>query len=183
MDNNQRVSIQYSIGLNELPEEVMRLLGKTEQTLKRVIEGDIAELLKVSPEALLSLNTLTDVAVLRKKVSMIDDVLRDVENIINSFVAYRVQEIAPPDMVHEEHPDASHVGYPQTLAEVDPTAAIPTPTHHPGMPPAPDGTMAHLAQMMQGMDTNDLKKKMEGFQEFREEREKQVSAEDPLDLK
>ena len=60
MDNNQRVSIQYSIGLNELPEEVMRLLGKTEQTLKRATEEDVAQLLKVSPEALLSLNNLSN---------------------------------------------------------------------------------------------------------------------------
>jgi len=183
MDNNQRVSIQYSIGLNELPEEVMRLLGKTEQTLKRATEEDVAQLLKVSPEALLSLNTLTDVAVLRKKVSMIDDVLRDVESIINSFVAYRVQEIAPPDMVHEEHPDAPHGGYPETLAEVDPTAAIPTPTHHPGMPAPPNGAMNHLTQMLQGMNKSELKEKMEGFQEFKEERLKQKAAEGPADTK
>ena len=92
MNNNQRVSIQYSIGLNELPEEVLRLLAKTEQTLKRAVEEDVAELLKISPEALLSLNTLTDVAVLRKKVSMIDDVLRDVESIINSFQTHTTED-------------------------------------------------------------------------------------------
>ena len=91
MDNNQRVSIQYSIGIEELPTEVMRLLKKTQEQLEGIIQKDIPELSEIERSHILSLNTLTDVSVVRKKLSLVDNILRDMEHIINGFVSYRVQ--------------------------------------------------------------------------------------------
>jgi hypothetical protein len=171
MDNNERVSIQYSIGIHELPDEVERLLKKAQQQLEGVTCTDIPALLEVERDHLLSLNTLTDVAVVRKKLGMVDDVLRDMENIINGFVSYRVQEFAPPDLVPEDHPDALREELPSTLAEVDPHAVMPTPTHHPGMPTPPMGLgapgpdMKEIMKSLKGIDLADLHNKFESFKE------------------
>jgi hypothetical protein len=110
------------------------------------------------------------VAVVRKKLGMVDDVLRDMENIINGFVSYRVQEFAPPDLVPEDHPDALREELPSTLAELDPHAVMPTPIHHPGMPTPPMGLggvpdMKEVMKSLKDVDLADLHNKFESFKE------------------
>jgi len=182
MSENQRVSIQYSIGIEELPQEVARLLHKTQTQLKEIVEKDLTALMDSPRESVLSLNTLTDVAVARKKVALIDHILNDVENIINGFVSYRVQETLPEDTdVEQRAPTPA-----DTIADqppFDPASQMSAPAHHPGMPTAiPTGTpgMPDSVQMTQAlnnlsnMDMDDFRQKIQLMKEARDARSSEL---------
>jgi len=173
MNDNQRVSIQYSIGIQELPEEVMRLLTKTQSQLNELIDQSIPELLGLSRENVLSLNTLTDVAVVRKKVSLADHILRDIENIVSGFVSYRVHE-TQPENEELQQPEPSPSDVIADTPPFDPASQGSPPTMHPGMPqPAPGMNAKQMADMMAGlgnMDMSDLKEKIQLMKAARDER-------------
>jgi len=186
MSENQRVSIQYSIGIEELPQEVARLLHKTQTQLKEIVEKDLTALMDSPRESVLSLNTLTDVAVARKKVALIDHILNDVENIINGFVSYRVQETLPEDTdVEQRAPTPA-----DTIADqppFDPASQMSAPTHHPGMPTGmppgmPAGTSgmpdsSHMTQALShlsNMDMDDFRQKIQLMKEARDARSSEL---------
>ena len=89
----QRVNIQYSVDMDELPEEVHRLLKKGETTLKNICEEEMHELVSIKENEILSVQVLDAVDEMRKKLAATDYVLNDVANIINGFINYKV---APP---------------------------------------------------------------------------------------
>ena len=86
----ERVNIQYSIDIDELPQEVERLIGKACCALEDVCENDMQKASKSADS--LSLSTLTSVEQIRKKLAAVDYILNDVAQIVNGFISFKVQE-------------------------------------------------------------------------------------------
>lgn len=94
MSEKQKVSLQYSIDLDDLPKEVIRLIGKANDILVNKSDGSLNELLLINDDEVLSLKTIQQIEALRQKFSDVDHVLNDVVNIINGYITYKIQETA-----------------------------------------------------------------------------------------
>jgi hypothetical protein len=105
----QRVNIQYSIDVEDLPTEVERLLQTAYGNL-----ASLEELCVHDPPAL-SLGTVERIDHIRQRLADIDYMLNDVSTIVNGYIAYKAQAaLQPPagsqmstgeaqDTVLEEH--------------------------------------------------------------------------------
>ena len=114
---NQRVNIQYSIDIEELPFEVKRLLKRAHDLTSQLEKQDFSTLDKITPGSALSLSTLQEVDVLRKKIAGVDYVLNDVSSIINGFLDFKLKASQPTS-------DKETQG-----------AEMPPPPSHPALPP------------------------------------------------
>ena len=89
---NQRVNIQYSVDLEQLPQEVSRLLGiaftKLRTTTTDGPEG------VVNNGEILSLASVETISTLRKSLAEVDYMLEDVTNIINGYLSFKSR---PPE--------------------------------------------------------------------------------------
>ena len=83
----QRIVIQYSIDMDELENEVERLLSWAVEKIDKAQ----ATAHKTDKE-LMSVFTMERIDNLRKQLAAIDHTLRDVSEIINSYVVHRTQE-------------------------------------------------------------------------------------------
>jgi len=90
--NKERVNIQYSIDLAELPSETHRLINRASSLTSKDLAECFKELCNVKDENVLSLTTLTSIDVARKKLAAIDYALSDVSDIINGFLHFQVQQ-------------------------------------------------------------------------------------------
>ena len=94
MDQRQRVNIQYSLDLEELPSEVQRLVVKAQK--------DIAALYEATKNGWqtewLSLGMVEEIDNIRRAMAHIDYTLEDVSKIINGYVHYKTQSapVSPP---------------------------------------------------------------------------------------
>ena len=96
---DQRVNIQYSIDIEELPQEVSRLLEKSIKILSDLSSGDIKKLSSFDERSLLSIACLEAIEETRQNLAAVDYVLNDVTNIVDSFIKYKTspqQEDKPP---------------------------------------------------------------------------------------
>ncbi len=103
MNPHQRINIQYSISMEELPNEVHRVYNKSLEQLKniQIPELDTTELLNSTATKMI------DEA--RQQLAKADLMLADVQSIINSYVEYELslsaqasqQDAQAPDIVHE----------------------------------------------------------------------------------
>jgi len=84
---SQRVNIQYSIKLDELADEVKRLLEKVQTNLETLSAGDIAV-----GGNLLSLETLRGITQHREDLAEIDHRLLDVMNIVSGYISFHTNE-------------------------------------------------------------------------------------------
>ncbi len=82
-----RVNIQYSIDLDDLPDEVDRIYSKARKILEEISLPD-----KPASE-LLSSEVLKQIDDNRKKLTSLDHILSDVAGIVGSFVEYEVSQI------------------------------------------------------------------------------------------
>ena len=100
----KRVNIQYSIELEELPNEVDRIY----KTAKNIF-GELSIPEKNGKE-LLTADVLKDLDLLRKNLSNLDRVLNDVTGIIGSYINYELSLISQQNAMtqgteeHVEHP-------------------------------------------------------------------------------
>jgi thiamine biosynthesis protein ThiC len=87
----QRVNIQYSVDLEDLEEEVARMVKRVATSL----DGLVQELDQAAGPAgagsCLTLRTLEEVANIRQKMMKADYALIDVVNIISSYIHYKSQ--------------------------------------------------------------------------------------------
>lgn len=90
--NKERVNIQYSIDLEELPTEASRLISRASLIAKEDLASCFQELGKTKDSDVLSLSTLSCIDVARKKLAAIDYALNDVSDIINGFLHFQVQQ-------------------------------------------------------------------------------------------
>ena len=82
----QRVNIQYSIDVEDLPSEVERLLQTAYGSL-----ASLEDLCVHDPPAL-SLGTVERIDHLRQRLADIDYMLNDISTIVNGYIAYKGQE-------------------------------------------------------------------------------------------
>jgi hypothetical protein len=82
-----RVNIQYSINLDDLPNEVDRIYNNAKQILSEITLPDQSGAELLTSEALMQLDDT------RKKLTSLDHILSDVAGIVGSFVEYKVSQI------------------------------------------------------------------------------------------
>jgi len=83
----QRISIQYSIDIDELGDEVERLLGNINQRITSISRHKHSNSL--------SLKTVEDIDSIRKELASIDLSLQDVSAIVNGYVSFKASESLP----------------------------------------------------------------------------------------
>jgi hypothetical protein len=93
----QRISIQYSIDIDDLPDEANRLLLAATQQLNKLSDSNIREPI--------SLGGLQDIDSLRRGLANVDAALQDLSVIVGGYLSYKASEVvsqsAPPDV--EDH--------------------------------------------------------------------------------
>lgn len=88
----QRVNIQYSIDLEELPKEIENLLTRTEHKLSKCQE-DIQSIIKNHDyDTLMTMACTKEISELREKLTDVDFVLEDVATIVSSYIAYQLSK-------------------------------------------------------------------------------------------
>ena len=95
----QRVNIQYSIDIGDLPAEVARLMQKSVDTLADISENEAKELSSFDEKNLLSIHSLEVVEETRRKLAAVDYILNDITNIVDGFIKYKT---TPPATAPEE---------------------------------------------------------------------------------
>ncbi len=85
-----RINLQYSIDIDDLESEVTRLLHSAFSQLEGVVNP--------TPSNVLSLECVGQIETLRQDLMKVDHSLRDVNNIINSYVQYRMTEQMERDL-------------------------------------------------------------------------------------
>ena len=90
--NKERVNIQYSIDLNELSSEVVRLMTRASSMAEGAVQSEFSELKQIDDDHALSLHAVSAVDVARKRLAAIDYALNDVAQIINGYLTFKVQE-------------------------------------------------------------------------------------------
>lgn len=102
MNPHQRINIQYSIAMDELPDEVHRVYKKSLEQLRdiQLPEFQTSELLNSS------VTKLIDEA--RQDLAKVDLMLSDVQSIINSYVEYEISLAAQASQQDAQAPDTSY---------------------------------------------------------------------------
>jgi hypothetical protein len=87
---SDRINIQYSIDSDELPHEVCRLLGKVDALAKELTGATLSP--TGEPKTILSLHTIEEIDVFRRRLAAMDYILGDIDNIISSYLDYKMQK-------------------------------------------------------------------------------------------
>ena len=95
--SSDRVSIQYSIPMRELPEEVRRLVGKVNT------EIDLLKDVELWQRDILTKAMFYNIDEVRHRLASIDRMCEDINAIIQGYVDY--QESAPPQEPSNEPVD------------------------------------------------------------------------------
>jgi len=88
---SDRINIQYSIDVNELPTEIKRLLGKVQEHLTLFAADNDGTLKELEDKDVLSLNTLEEVDMFRRRLAAMDYILNDVTHIITAYLEFKTQ--------------------------------------------------------------------------------------------
>jgi len=92
----ERVNIQYSVDIEDLGEEVCRLICDAFEKLNSVNDGVVA------PENnVLSLRTIQQIDEVRQQLGEIDNRLSDVVNIVNGYISYKSQAIGQQEIASQ----------------------------------------------------------------------------------
>lgn len=92
---SQRVNIQYSIDIEDLPNEVNRLLSVAQSELNNLSSMNISAEAE-QPE--ISLQTVFNINEIRAKIASVDHALSDISNIMNGYINY----LTAPQQQEEE---------------------------------------------------------------------------------
>ena len=103
----QRVTVQYSVDIEELEAEMKRLLSKTQARIDKLSNTSVFP----SKDTVLSLKAVDLIDETRAELAQIDYCLKDIMKIINGYVSYKSsaalqqefsQEQAPPPTAAED---------------------------------------------------------------------------------
>jgi|TARA_Y100000296_G_scaffold6885_1_gene8278 hypothetical protein len=83
----QRVNIQYSIDLEELPWEVNSLISRASTKLVKESNA-LSDIHQRGAESLLTLKAVEDISLLRQRLANIDFILEDTTNIISGYIGH-----------------------------------------------------------------------------------------------
>ena len=93
----KRINIQYSIDIDDLPDEVDRLLQHATQELNKLSDSNVGEPI--------SLGGLEDIDGLRRGLASIDATLQDLSAIIGGYLSYKASEAVPQPQPTVEEPE------------------------------------------------------------------------------
>jgi|TARA_E500000331_G_scaffold356434_1_gene414774 hypothetical protein len=106
MKGQQRINIQYSIGMEELPSETTRVYKKALTQFRSVQLPDL------SKNEMLTSSVIKVIDEARRQLAKTDLMLSDVQSIVNSYVEYEMSlsstandEIQEPEPTEYENPD------------------------------------------------------------------------------
>jgi hypothetical protein len=88
----QRVNIQYSIDLKELPVEMEGLIAKAERKLAQCHNELQSLIMRYKRDVLMTTACTNDLSDLRENLTDIDFILEDTINLINGYVTYQLQK-------------------------------------------------------------------------------------------
>jgi len=91
----QRVKIQYTIDLDELPLEVNNLLNKSNHRLIDQVES-LEAAHRNGLDFIMTMKTVEDISAIREHLADIDFILSDVSTLITNYVSYKVQQDSQP---------------------------------------------------------------------------------------
>ena len=92
----QRITIQYSIDLEDLESEVGKMIKQVSQKLEGCGE-DLEHTVGLGSSENLSLRMLGELIDMRERIGKIDYTLVDISNIISSYVQYTAQPPQQPE--------------------------------------------------------------------------------------
>tara|TARA_R100000664_G_C2660388_1_gene76871 strand:+ start:254 stop:595 length:342 start_codon:yes stop_codon:yes gene_type:complete len=98
LEENKRITIQYSIKLGDLASEVERLYAQAADKLKSI------SLDKAEPEAILDSSVVKKIDQIRQELSAADLMLLDIQSIVGSYIQYEVS-LNTPDAPQANAPD------------------------------------------------------------------------------
>ena len=117
MNDKQRVSIQYSIAMTELPEEVSRLVKKVDTQISTCHNKILPSLTKMDSEERLDLKTCALLEEARETLAGAMCVLDDIDNIIQGYVRHQTQPAQTQPAIEPPHvpPTTHHVTDPLAM--------------------------------------------------------------------
>ena len=98
LEENKRITIQYSIKLGDLASEVERLYVQAADKLKSI------SLDKTEPEGILDSSVVKKIDQIRQELSAADLMLLDIQSIVGSYIQYEVS-LNTPDTPQANTPD------------------------------------------------------------------------------
>jgi hypothetical protein len=104
----ERVNIQYSVDMDDLPSEIVRLVARAIADLNDVASATSEQ--NINTDGVLSLRTIQVVEEVRQELATIDVRLGDIINLINGYVTYKSdlinqQQIANLTPAEDENTD------------------------------------------------------------------------------
>ena len=101
----QRVNIQYSVNIEDLPVELERMAASAEDRLAKIIVA-----MEMHPENMMTLEAHEYFDSIRVGLSGVDAILGDINNIIQSYLSFRTQQLTenplPPSTPQGIDPNA-----------------------------------------------------------------------------
>ena len=88
----ERVNIQYSINIEDLPPETHRLFKQSVDQLTALTDN--VKTWNVDPGNIMSIDTMSKIDGLRQNIASLDYMLSDVHNLVASFINYKTK---PPE--------------------------------------------------------------------------------------
>ena len=88
----QRVNIQYSIDIEELPSEVARMFKRAAKLIESLGTDSMKSLTGLSEDNALTLDTLDKIDNVRKHLAAIDYCMHDATNIINGYINLKMPQ-------------------------------------------------------------------------------------------
>ena len=85
MDKQDRVMLQYSVQLDEVPKELKRLIEKANILTRGSLAARFKKLIATDTAELLQETAASDISRVRAALANVDIILSDAENIINPF--------------------------------------------------------------------------------------------------
>jgi Mg2+ and Co2+ transporter CorA len=85
-----RLTMQYTVDIEEIEDEVARLLSKANTTLKEISE----EFARLSHGSVMSYGRIEKIDELRRRLTSMDHNLNDSSNIIQGYLSYKAALIA-----------------------------------------------------------------------------------------
>ena len=111
MNENERVTLQYTISLKELPQEVSRLVQKAATSIAQCHADIMSGLTDVDTSDRLDLKTCQAIAEARECLTTAVCALDDVHNIIEGYVRHQTQPpqaAAPQPSQEQDTPPTAH---------------------------------------------------------------------------
>ena len=112
---SQRITIQYSIEMDELHDEVERLLSKSMETLIEKVHSFIRD----DTQDCLTPRTLKEIDSLRQSLSSVDYSLNDVANLVNSYLT-----IVSPQATPASSPSDMIDSFKEKLSNLEPSSEV-----------------------------------------------------------